>query len=197
MLNSFWHSYWTFAISSFESCMIHTICELEGTHAEVHQTISHIVLLFQIKKKGILLVLWHWPFSRKFFSVHYGTSKRWSPFTWPQLIIIWWEYLISTAHVYKACKSEPILQMIDKKQKKQKKNTKKWEWSSYSYKPCLAPVYPQYQRGTDGIRMSSLKHVRFFPQRLIRMCQLCWWQSYLVEGLQVVIYKAELQLLDL
>lgn len=115
MLNSFWHSYWTFAISSFESCMIHTICEPEGTHAEVHQTISHIVLLFQIKKKCILLVLWHWPFSRKFFSVHYGTSKRWSPFTWPQLIIICWEYLISTAHVYKACKSEPILQMIEKK----------------------------------------------------------------------------------
>lgn len=52
MLNSFWHSYWTFAISSFESCMIHTICEPEGTHAEVHQTISHIVLLFQIKKNA-------------------------------------------------------------------------------------------------------------------------------------------------
>lgn len=191
MLNSFWHSYWIFAISSFESCMIHTICELEGTHAEVHQTISHIVLLFQIKKKASFWFCGTDPFlESSSVSItelqkddHRSLDPSWSSYggniSFPQHT--------ST----KPVSQSPFCRWL------KKKNTKKWEWSSYSYKPCLAPVYPQYQRGTDGIRMSSLKHVRFFPQRLIRMCQLCWWQSYLVEGLQVVIYKAELQLLDL
>lgn len=85
--------------------------------------------------------------------------------------------------------------MIDLPKKKNK--TRNGSDPLISYKLCLAPVYPQYQRGTDGTRMSSLKHVRFFPRRLIGMCQLCRWQSLLVEGLREVIHKAELQLLHL
>lgn len=37
----------------------------------------------------------------------------------PQSITICWEYFISTAHFYKACRSEPISQMIDLPKKNQ------------------------------------------------------------------------------
>lgn len=183
--------------------MIHTTLNLKELMHKFIWTISPvshrwlkpaIFLLSQIKKRGgIVLVLWHWPFSRTFFSVHYRTSKRQSPFTWPQSIITCWKYLISTAHFYKACKSEPILQKIDLP----KKNEEMGVILFFPINHASLQIILSIRGGTDGIWMSSLKHVRFFPQRLIRMCQLCWWQSYLVEGLQEVIYKAEMQLLDL
>lgn len=45
--------------------------------------------------------------------------------------------------------------------------------------------------------MSSFKHVKLFSLRLIRACQVCWWQSHFVLNLQEVIYPVRGQLLDL
>lgn len=65
-------------------------------------------------------------------------------------------------------------------------------------KSYFVPIYPLYQRRiTDAIWMSSFKYVKIFSLRLIRVCQLYWWQCHFVLNLQEVIYQVRGQLLDL